>query len=209
MWPFRKKYDFKWLRNVLPLQNQFEYTPDRLWLERHPFVWLFVYDEMMRGRSLYHLIGEDSVYGGVAFTSPDWTMWKKKLGEESFAISMNGSSLGKRGRVKGEIHLIRPHVLWNTLDKRMLNGVEFRRERVHVFVPYHLQHGGMSIDSNEFVQELRVHMYVGIPEVWNNQIDNGYLFSPVARYKPRVNWVDGHVMGEYYFYSRLEYATNF
>lgn len=213
MWPFKKayqqKHDFKWLRNVLPLQNQFDYTPDRIWLERHPFVWLFVYDEMLRDRSLYHLIQEESVYGGVAFTSSDWTMWKKKLGEETFPIALNGSSVGRRGRIKGEIHLVRPHVFWSLLDKRFLNGVEFRRERVKVLVPYHIQSQGVTIDHNEFVKELRVHMYVGISEYWNNQIDGGFMFSQVKQFKPNVTWADGHKMGEYFYYSRLEYGTNF
>lgn len=221
MWPFKRKYldkyaDFKFLRSVVPLQNQFEYTPDRLWLERHPGVLLFVYDETMRSRSLYHLI-EESVYLGVAFTSPDWTLWKKKLGEETFPIALNGQSVGKtdrkgirqEGRIKGEVHLVQPHVLWNTLDRRMLNGIEFRRERVKVLMPYHIQTKGVTIDHNEFIKELRVHMYVGVPEYWNNQLDDGFSFTHVRRFQPKVNWVDGNDMGRYFFYSRLEYETNF
>ena len=219
MWPFRKQKQifpsFDWVcKNIPPPGvgmngDKVDFTPDRLWLERHEWRLLFVYDEMMHSRRLYHLIGEESINLGKAFTADEgWVMWKKKLGEETFPIAMQ-SSLGQQRRVKGEIHAVRPHVFWNLLDRRMMNGIEFRRERVPLIVPYHVQERGVTIDHNEFVQPVKAYTYVGVKEYWEPQLDGGYMFSPVQAFKPKVNWVDGHVLKSYYYYSRLEDATNF
>ena len=221
MWPFRKKTEEEPFpleeriflaehlpKLLLPKDNR-DLTPDRLWLERHEWRLLFVYCDIMHNRRLYHMIAEDSINLGGAFTeTEDWVMYKKKLGEETFPIALK-SDLGIQRRIKGEIHAVRPHLFWNLLDKRFLNGAEFRRERVKLWVPYHIQHSGVTIDHNEFIQRLSAFMYVGVPEYWEPQLDAGYSFAPVGAFKPNVDWVDGKKMNSYYHYSRLEDATNF
>lgn len=209
MWPFKPKYDFKWLRNKLPLHQTPDYTPDHLWLERHEWCLLFVYDEMQLNRRKYDLIREDSVNLGKAFTCPNWNMFKKKLGDETFPIALYDMNLAPKCRIKGELHAIRPHLFWEVLDKKYFNGIEFRRERVKLIRPYHLQEKGVTIDHNEFIAETRAHMYVGINEYWLDQIDAGYLYSPVKTFSPKVKLADGHILGDYYCYSRLEDATNY
>lgn len=221
MWPFRKPQiepfpleERVWLAENLPKllhpKDNRDLTPDRLWLERHEWRLLFVYCEMMHSRRLYDLIREDSINLGKAFTATeDWTMFKKKLGEETFPIAFQ-SKIGKQRRIKGEIHAVRPHLFWNLLDKRFLNGAEFKRERVKLWVPYHVQHNGVSINAyNEFIQPLTAFMYAGITEYWEPQIDDGFEFKPVSAYQPNANWVDGKKMNSYYYYSRLEDETNF
>ena len=210
----KPKYDFKWLRTAGIVKSpQENFTPDFLWLERHEWRILFVYDEMMHGRKLYDLIKDESINLGKAFTDDDnFVLWKKKLGEETFPIAVQGCPLGKQRRIKGEIHAIRPHLFWNVLDKRMLNGIEFRRERVKVLVPYHYisdENKGQTIDHNEFIHRLSTFMYVGNRTYWEPQFDGGYSYSTVKAFNPKVKWVDGHTMNEYYYYSRLEDETNF
>lgn len=226
MWPFKKKdtepfplEERIFLAENLPDvvsdipgccgMNRQDRTPDRLWLERHDWRLLFVYCEMMHSRRMYHMLQEDSINLCKAFTeTDDWVMYKKKLGEETFPIAFK-SDLGKPLRIKGEIHAVRPHLFWNLLDKRFLNGTEFRRERVKLWVPYHIKHQGVTIDHNEFIQRISAFMYVGVPEYWNTQIDGGYSFAPVSAFKSNKEWVDGKRISSYYHYSRLEDETNF
>lgn len=221
MWPFKKKSLFPssdWVKKNIPSPQTENLTPDFLWLEKHPFCLLFVYDEMMLNRRQYKLIGEDSVNMGHALTADrNWTLWKKRLGEETFPIPLLGEAakgiktapgIGL-GRIKGELHAVRPHLFWEKLDSQYLNGVEFKRERVKLLRPYHLQQDGGTMDCNEFVASTRAWMYVGINDYWVPQLDAGYAYQPVGMYSPRVKWVDGHEMGNYYSYTRLEDETNF
>ncbi|MDE1830346.1 MAG: hypothetical protein KGI25_08485 [Thaumarchaeota archaeon] len=235
MWnPLKTKplLDFDWVRENIPSRSQVEYTPDFMWLERHEWCLIFFYDEMMSNRRLYEkFIKEDSLNLGKAFTnSCDWSLWKKKLGTETFPIALEGAdrvysgpgissvklnrmdpskvTQGILGRIKGEVHAIRPHIFWKELDKHYLNGVDFTRQRVSVLIPYHIRQGSQTIDHNEFIQELRVWMYVGNRDYWINQLDGGLLYSPVGAFKPKIKWIDGHDIGTYYHYSRLEYDTN-
>jgi hypothetical protein len=220
---FRKNYAN--LRTHIPEYEQEDYTPDSIWLETHQWVFLFLYDELQRSRSKYDMIKEDSVFMYTAFTEErDYVLWKKRLGEESFPIALRGadklftgSGITSRpiwkmpsgdigpatlGRVKGEIHAIRPDRFWKALDKHYLNGVEFQRERVSVLIPY-------SVGGERFLKKRRAHMYVGIKDYWSKQLDGGLLFKTVNIYAPKTKWVDGTEMGMYYQYGRLEYETNF
>lgn len=239
VWPFKPAPLFPtgWVVKNIPRpwdEPATAFTPDFMWLERHEYVLLFVYDELMRNRRHYdELIGKDSLSLAAAFTyDRDLALWKKKLGDETFPIPLLGADRVYRGagitskklhkmvpddlgpgllaRIKGELHAVRPHAFWNGLDKHYLNGVEFQRQRVKVLVPYRLQLDGVGVDHNVYVQEVRCWMYIGIKDYWRNQLDGGMYFTPVGAYFPRSPVTkDGHVMGVYYAYTRLEEDTNF
>lgn len=217
MWPFKRKEEpFPLEERIFLAANlsdavsdKMERTPDYLWLERHEWRLLFVYDEMMHSRRLYHLIGEDSINLGKVFTeTEDWSVYKKLLGEETFPIAFK-SNIGVPRRVKGELHAVRPHLFWNCLDKRFLNGTEFKRERVKVLFPYRVIVPGGVAHGEEFIQRVSAFMYIGVPEYWEPQIDNGFEFKAVSAFNPKVRWIDGKEMNTYYYYSRLEDETNF
>jgi len=226
MWPFKTNLKLNGIQRDIPAYTGENYTPDRLWLERHEWVYMFFYDETMLNRKNYKFIREDSFRLWQAFTANDkFVMWKKRLGTETFPIPLEGADkiydgpgvtsvrlnkLGPErikatvmGRIKGEIHAVRPHVLWNTLDRHYLNGLEFRRERVKLIVPYRIKES-----NDEFLKTIKAHMYVGIKDYWSPQLDGGLLYSTVGAFAPNKRIVDGTRIGIYYHYSRLEYGTN-
>jgi hypothetical protein len=235
MWPMKKQIftplELDWLNKNRPDPYQEDLTPDFPWLERHEWVYLFVYGEDQRFGRKYDLIKEESFFRATAFTQNDqFAMWKKKLGEETLAIPIEGADRvwdgngvtsrklykmktteqkpGVLGRIKGEWHQVRPWVI-ETLDKAYLNGVEFKRERVKLLVPYRIQQGGVGVDHNEFIKVVKCWMYVGIKDYWIKQLDGGMDFMPVGAYAPRTNVIDGTRIGTYYAYTRLEDETNF
>lgn len=227
MWPFQANGKFAEIKSIVPKFHADDYTPDRLWLERHEWKYLFVYDELMLNRRKYELIKEDSVRMWQAFTEEDqFALWKKKLGTETISIPLKGADRvydgpgvtsvkldkidprkikpGILGRIKGEIHAVRPHLFWKVLDKHYLNGIEFKRKRVRLIVPYRVEGS-----SDEFVQKITADMYVGIKDYWSSQLDGGLLFSQVGAFVPNKTIIDAKRIGLYYYYSRLEDATNF
>lgn len=216
--------------SFIPPYDRHEYTPDFPWLERHEWVLLFVYDEMMLNRNNYDAIRENSFSLATAFTKDsDFVMWKKKLGDASFPIPLRGADRvyngpgvtsrkligmghgevrpGIMAPIKGELHAIKPSLFWNKLDKDYFNGLEFVRERVKVLVPYRFQMGSVSVDHNEFVKQITCHMYVGNKNYWIDQLDGGLDFSPVGCFALKEMGEMKHRL--YYNYSKLEYETNF
>ena len=222
----------QWIKENIPDPNLPSNTPDLIWLEGAQWRLVFLYDELMKNRRLYEeLIGKDSVCLSNAFTKgTGLALWKKRLGEESFPIALEGAdkipaqrgissvrlskmgpkelSKGILGRIKGEVFAVPVPVL-KKLDNHYENGLLFNRERVRVLVPYHLQYSSQTIDHNELILEVRVWMYVGIKEHWSKELDGGYLYQPVGAYAPHVNWVDGHRIGVYYYYSKQEDGSNY
>ena len=209
--------------------KQTEFTPDVARLEEYEFQFLFCPDETMRGGKDYPLI-EDSAFIGHAFTRKSYEFWLKDLGEFSFGIPLEETPTSgiignwpKPHKIKGEIHLIRPHQFF-ALDMKRMNGVQFIRKRVHLLLPsrqvlwlkdpdisgYHPSavkvFNGRTEDtyyekdsivtSNERVDIVKAWMYVGRPEFWDNQLDAGYTgHKSVHTYQSKKIW-----LGEYYQY---------
>ena len=231
MFLFNRKPKFEYIPSAAEVQDFTQYTPDHIWLEKHEWVLLFVYDDLMTNRPRYDWLKDQSFFCGRAFTEDkDYALWKKKLGEFTIPIPLKGADRlykgpgitsvplskmdsnkicpGILGHIKGEVHAIRPQLLWNKLDRHYENRLEFTRKRIKLLVPYRVQNGGVGVDHNEFVKVIKAWMYVGNKDYWNSQLDGGLLYTPVGAYVPNTSNIDGHELSFYYYYSRLEYSTN-
>jgi hypothetical protein len=198
---FWQKYDKSILKVLQSAADAVEYTPD-MWRECR-FEWrrLFIPDEMQRGFYRYPLIQENSWFRARAFTEESFTMWKKKLGEASYAIVLpQAYSNVPLAHIGGQLHYVRPN-LFKELDKLKLNGLQFIRRPVSVMVPFREQVSSRTA-GHERVRRCYAFMYVGIADYWNRELDGGYYFEPVRRYESKSAFVK-----DYYLFSKLEYTN--
>jgi hypothetical protein len=84
-------------------------------------------------------------------------------------------------KIKGELWKV-PSSRFNFLDQWMHNGRLFKRERVTVEIPLKIQkvYDDGTSEIERIVSDQEAFMYVGIPEVWEPQLDGGYLFQAVG-----------------------------
>lgn len=97
-------------------------------------------------------------------------------------------------KIKGELWKVKASHLIE-LDIHMQNGVLFKRQRVPIEVPLKCLHNG-TVDRNIYDQE--AFMYIGLPKVWEDQIDGGYLFKPMTIFS------SPSLSRRYYSYTNLE-----
>lgn len=179
------------------------YTPDVWEIERHPTQLIFVYDEMMKLHHKHKMVAEHSVTIGAALTIDKFTLWKKRLGKESYPIPLDGRWSGvPRLRIKGELYAVQSNQV-KELDKYKVNGIYFLRQRVELAFPYTYivwTNGDGVRAVGDCERKIEAWMYVGVPDFWADQLDGGYMFNPVKTYTPHKEWED-----KYYYFSRQEY----
>ncbi len=200
--PFvRQHYSRSEMAFIDEANREVEYTWDEWRLSRYEWQRLFIPDEMQRGYYRYPLIAEKSYFAYRAFTEESFTLWKKKLGAATYAIALPEAKYNiPLAHIGGQVHIVRSEV-FKELDKLKLNGVHFERKRVSVLIPFREQVTGRAA-GHERVRRKYCHMYVGIPDYWNQQLDGGYYFSPCRRIEnPHSKFVS-----DYYLFSKLEYA---
>jgi len=130
------------------------YTPDIWILRRYEFQLLFVYGTQMQGHPQHELINAHGAYAATAYTDDRFTLWKKRLGRESYPVALEGSeylsdghkaagykcpgwALPPHTRVQGEIYAIETQQMI-ALDKHYQNTLEFKRKRVPLLIPYRI-----------------------------------------------------------------------
>lgn len=184
-------------------------TPDNWKLEQYIRQLVFVPCDMKKGGNNHHLI-KDFINGPSyedAYTSKEYTFWKKDLGGHSFPIVLPGdyrpdSFLGppemvepiESAPIKGELYFI-PGSHVKELDKHRVNGVQFTRDRVNIRIPYRTVAFNKErplpvISDHQFFSTVQAWMYVGVKDYWNPQI-GGIFKSQMDLYehdKPRV-WI--------------------
>lgn len=194
-----------WMDKVDHLES---WSPDIIQLENKRYQPLFVYDTMMKGGREHHLIENNyKVEQGMnpsptVFTQERFELWKANRPNASYPIALrNGSSAAPleecnrsvskvySARIKGQLFMVRSSAFLE-LDKERHNGLLFKREWVNVSHPYRIANGcriGMSDSrlSQEYVQNVRAHMYVGDYAYWEKLLDGGCYFKPVQMFKPR------------------------
>jgi hypothetical protein len=198
------------------LERMPAFTPDIARLQQYKVQLLFVYDECMKQHQRHSLI-QPAEFQCTAFTEGQFSLWKKKLGKESFPIPLNtSSSMAPHSIIKGELWAIPPDNLVQ-LDNHKLNTVQFIRKRVRLIVPYTQQVWARDRDTSARIYNLatppnssilqvprtaliKAWMYVGIDSFWDDQLDAGYLFSPVRNYTP-----NNFKLTNYYYFSPEEY----
>lgn len=221
-----KTPDFRWKNEHIDHENG--YTKDYLWLESKEWHLFFVCDDLMRRHSRHEkFMKEDTEYKAGAFTESDeFSMWKKKVGTESFPIPLIGYrwsaptmveqkdetrtkisimelNATRTGRIKGELYLVRPSVLVN-LDKYRENGVQFTRKRTKILVPYRPQEGSTTVNDEEFIHQVKAWMYIGELDYWQDLLHNPRVFSRVTDFEANRKISDGIRMKNYYYYSLPE-----
>jgi gamma-glutamylcyclotransferase (GGCT)/AIG2-like uncharacterized protein YtfP len=83
-------------------------------------------------------------------------------------------------KIKGELWKV-PSEQFYLLDKFMANNVLFRRKRIAIEVPLRVQRyysDGTFVTDRIFHTE-EAYFYEAIPEIWEPEIDGGFLFHPV------------------------------
>ena len=190
-----------------------KHTPDLWRLEQYELQLLFVCDEMQPSHTKNTKL-QGGIELGTAYTEDNFQMYKKRLGKESFPIPMeqNGDTSKDtiftglpKTTIKGELFAIRPEQ-FISLDKYKENRLNFLRKRVSLYIPYREVSWNKEqgvVTSEEIVKSpVKAWMYVGNPEFWNGQWDNGYLFLPVRTFSHK------HPVKHlrYYSYTKLEYT---
>lgn len=167
------------------IKDMLKYTPDLAKLQERSHHFLFVADDLKRGHRRHDLL-QGGEFWAQAFTKSSFTLWKHNLGKETFPIPLEQRTRKMDFlKIRGEVHLL-PTKTVRMLDEYRENGVQFIRKRVRVAIPYQ----NIRLDEDARVtwksrtrdQHMMAHMYVGIPEYWNNLI-NDMQFS-TAHHQP-------------------------
>lgn len=194
------------------------HSPDVLQLEQKERWNLFVYDNLMIGRNEYPLLRDRGTFRWHGFTRNHYSMWKANLEKGSYAVPLVpkdprditpwsetdrfANRFGHHSAIKGQLFSVPPSVLLE-LDKTRQNNVEFIRQRVEIEVPLKevLFFGDQGVEPvKRTINIQQAWMYVGKSEFWNDQIDAGWMFSPVDIHKARSISTTGHDETRHYYY---------
>ena len=198
MWTkFREEADRKamFTPDIADIQDQYAHN-------------IFIYNECMRGNPQHNVLGEASLFGGLAYTeSSDFVLYTKKLGRETYPFALpitddhkmgRSSLIGDPGQIMGEVYSIRPDALIS-LDNYMLNTVQFERKRVKVVRPYHPdEKSALEVHTTE------VWMYIGSYEFWKDQINDAEakkLFIKTPRLFATKDSNNKETLGAYYIFD--------
>lgn len=196
-----------WAKSMSPA------TQDTWWMDRHDLQLFFFYGDLMHKRNTLPLLKDNVTKLATAYTEKNFTVFKKKLGKETFPIALETKfesvpQLFVRGELVGVCY-----EAYKELDTNEGNGVEFNRKRVTVQVPYRKVMGGGRV-SEGLSCNVRAWMYVASHKYWSDQIDGGYNFASVRIFSPhtltgtpkRIGGPNGGWYGDnsYYFFSQEE-----
>jgi hypothetical protein len=200
------------------MKEETRYTPDVAKLEEFEYQLYFACDETQRGHSRHEIL--DGEYKCPGFTQQSFNYWYPEtpwdpavpMETTNFINPLKG--LPPIAKIKGEIHKIRPQSIIQ-LDSEKQNGVQFRRKKVRIIVPYralkwvhdvnhipddveYVADNGLGL-TRERVCVIRAWMYVGIPEYWDKLL-NSYSFHAVDTYEAKNRrWLK-----EYYVLRRTQ-----
>lgn len=179
-------------------------TPDIWKLEQSMYQLIFIPDDMMRGKHNNKLIadagkdGETPVHP-ACFTLERFTFWKKDLGVESFPIPLPkefepSGYLRVRptpAKIKGELYaILSPRI--KKLDIHRQNGLQFRRERHLISLPYTQVRYNSRADAElyskvpvlrECLHTVSAWMYIGIPEYWDDLISDMFQVRECPKFE--------------------------
>jgi len=186
--------------------EQYPHTPDIRQLMQYQRQFIFVADDMMYGGRHHELLDSPATMRvhPACFTLNKFTLWKKDLGSHSFPVAMEESFKPSNflrwavepAKVKGELYTIRPSVFWLKLDIHRQNGVQFRRKRVAIILPYRQVRYSKARPipevTDEYIHPVQAWMYIGRPEYWDDQLGGVFRTSEMTLHehdKPRP-WIE-------------------
>lgn len=208
MWPFTKKVktflheDFAgWIHKE---RGKVSFTPDINLLQQKKLHWLFVCDEMMKHHVCNLLLSENTLRC-TAFTAGTYTLWKMR--EKKDFIKIIPLSEGPACKsVKGELYLV-PSETLISIDKYKKNGVQFRRRKIHINIPYRKEIWSDVYPKKRVLEKnlatLKAWMYEGITEFWEPLLDGGFTFKEVRSFIPKNDLLE-----EYYYFTTEEYKSD-
>lgn len=174
-----------WTRNKYPSEGWLEtaneeasHTPDLLALEERAMHLLFLPCELQEK----HAEGRRFFSSGVplykAFTKQNYSLYRDR--EEGIGILLDKPLYP----VKGELWIMLSSS-YSLLDKYKDNGVKSSRRRIEVCVPFSRKvQGGHGSKVTSEVVNLPAWAYVGSPDYWENELDNGFRYPQVRLYRP-------------------------
>lgn len=193
--------------------NPSDYTGDIWLLEQSEFQLMLICDQMMQNQRMNTLLQGYSTFLGAAFTAKNnFILWKKKLGLGTYPIplreqypKLTNARTPMTARIKGELFKIRSSRFLE-LDEYKSNGLEFRRQRVQLLVPYRRQQGSTGVNAEEFIARCWAWMYVGKKTYWEEHLDAGYMFGRCQIYELNNRYSDGVYLDRYYTFTPKEYG---
>lgn len=208
--------DPKWVNDM---HKALQYTPDVWLLEQFERWNVFICGQEQQHHPHYRRISAESNYQSPAYTTGKFSMWKKRLGNETFPIPLDdvygdarhhewGDLWGAPSKqiIRGEIHTMTMDQIIS-LDEHYRNTVQFSRRRVLLHVPYKLLY---EADGKKHVSEMAnevvsAWMYVGLPGYWEHTISNSEAraFSPIRLFDPITPNIAKH-----YYFGLIEYEDN-
>lgn len=196
------------IRRVAPKidLSHLAFTPDIGKLEEHQWQLFFIYDNMKQEHQDYSKIKENSYSFEmpIGFTQDKFVMFKRCMGLATYPfILQNKWMTVPNCRVKGELHYIETGRI-PELDTMRQNGVEYKRRKIKILLPYH-------VNKPVFTQAfyvIKAWTYVGISEFWEEDIadiDRDFNVKPYASVGTfQANRVD---IGRYYSFEKKDYGV--
>lgn len=184
------------------------FTPDIALLEKRRFQWLFEYGEAQPKHEEYKTFLEgytENVPPMAAFSLNPFSCYKQALGKLSHPVALEGARFNVHlAPIKGSLIGVASSRLIE-LDNHRMNGVAFQRHRVKVQVPHikqvwHKERQGLTNIICE-PEILSAWMYVGVPEYWNEMLDNGFITKNLNTYGDLSGTIP-----RYYQFTRRDYG---
>jgi hypothetical protein len=193
--------------SVADWASQNQYTPDIWQLEQFEWQHIFVpYPFQMDFSSEKEML--EAVRLGrpthpTCYTRHPFHMFVKDLGKNSYPIPIPKEFEPSNflrwpaipARIRGQMWSIPPK-LFISLDKAKQNGVQFRRQRVHITLPWrevkYDDKSPLPYITDDYVVTKSAWMYIGLPDYWHDQI-GGIFTSCQVEHKEFVTpkkWID-------------------
>ena len=173
-------------------------TPDWWRISQLRRTLVFAYGEDQPGYSMYNsLHGPETIQLGEAYTAELMTVFFNE--NPRFPVAMKQQfrytyPISPHTSVKGELLLIDTHKIIE-LGNYFENTKTFLRERVWLTIPYvRKELTGYDVRYVEGAERVAAWIYIGISTFWNDKIDGGFNFQPVARH-------DNLFMKDFYYYE--------
>lgn len=217
-----RAYDYPLPAMRIYMDHNVRHTPDAAKLFEYKRLLLFVCDShqskhenfpslvkygptLMQGYSNYPTV----------FTMQGFNLFYDVSSKQVVPIHAEGDSFFPCAKIKGQLHLVRPEVLVS-LDIKYGNGVQFKRRRVKLLLPYRQKavgpwrtlngkplpralQGWRGKESVEKIHIVEACMYVGRQSYWDRSLDGGYstLQCPIQFPNIEKNWLP-----RYYEFTR-------
>lgn len=211
---------------------QVRFTPDMAYLQQYEWQLLFVPDEMMLRHSMSDFLRKDgmAVFRRMAFTNMQFRVYRTLEGANSTIIPLvqpklkwikeyspvwkPSQTVADPAIMFGEVYTVRP-LHFFALDSYKQNGVQFRRFRIQLHVPYRqimqvevepYSKKFKDVLTNERATPVSAWMYVAKPSFWQDKLD--WNHKPVKIQEPhRVYDEEKPWLRPYYYFSREELSA--